>query len=89
MYCLSIEWRILDKILYVVVHSLIYNTISVIPVLVLTKLWALTGRDVLRAEYSVKISFDAVEPESLTVMLKQFTKNYLCELLDASVCDFF
>ena len=43
MYCLSIERRILDKILYVIVCSLIYNTISVIPVLVLTKLWALTG----------------------------------------------
>jgi len=31
----------LDKILYVVVCSLVCNTISVIPVLV-TKLWALT-----------------------------------------------
>jgi len=49
----------LDKILYVVVHSLICNTISVIPVLV-TKLWALTGIYVLHVECIVKISFDAV-----------------------------
>jgi hypothetical protein len=60
MCCLSIERGILYKILYVVVCSLIYNTISVIPVLLLTKLWALTGIYVLHVECSVKISFDAV-----------------------------
>jgi len=55
----SIERRILDKILYVVVPSLICNTISVFPVLV-TKLWALTGVHVLHVECIVKICFDAV-----------------------------
>ena len=59
MYCLSTERRILDKILYFVVCSLVCNTISVIPVLV-TKLWALTGIYVVHVECIVKISFDAV-----------------------------
>lgn len=55
----SVERRILDKMLYVVVPCLVCNTISVIPVLV-TKLWALTGIHVLHVECIVKISFDVV-----------------------------
>lgn len=57
-YRLSIERRILDKILYVV-HRLLYNTISVITVLVLANLWLVTGMYVLYIECSVKINFDA------------------------------